>query len=58
MLLLVEDMPLCLVSALIQQTIHVLRLTQLYNIVLLYCYWLHVLASIDHYQANIYKIKT
>ena len=30
-------------SALIQQTIHVLRLTQLCDIVLLYCYWLLVL---------------
>jgi len=35
--------------------IYVLRLTQLYNIVLLFCYWLLVLASMDHHQANIYK---
>jgi hypothetical protein len=39
----------------IKQTIHVLRLTKLYNILLLYCYWLLVSASIDHHQASIYR---
>jgi hypothetical protein len=36
-------------------TIHVLRLTQLYNILLLYYCWLLVSASTDHHQANIKK---
>jgi hypothetical protein len=36
---------------------HVHHLTQLYNIVLLSCYWLLVSASLDHHQANIYKKK-
>ena len=39
----------------IKQTMHILHLTQLYNILLLYYYWLLVLGSVDHYQANIYK---
>jgi hypothetical protein len=39
----------------IKQTTHVRRLTKLYSILLLYCYWLLVSASIDHRQANIYK---
>ena len=32
-----------------------LRLTKLYNILLLYYYWPLVSASMDHHQANIYK---
>jgi hypothetical protein len=39
----------------IKQTIYVLRLTKLYNILLLYCYWLLVSASMDNHQANIYR---
>jgi len=42
-----------------EQTIHVLRLTQLYNILLLFCYLLQVSVSTDHHHANIYrKLKT
>ena len=36
---------------------YVLRLTQLYNILLFFYYWLLVSASTDHHQANIYKKK-
>jgi len=39
----------------LKQTIHVYCLTKLYNILLLYCYWLLVSASNDHHQANIYR---
>ena len=55
MLLLVQDIPFCVHSTLTKQTICVLRLTQLYNIVLLYWYWLLVSTSMDHHQDNIYK---
>ena len=34
---------------------HVLCLTQLHHILLLYDYWLLVSASMDHHQGNIYK---
>jgi len=33
------------------------RLTQLYNILLLSCYWLLVSTSLDNYQDNIYTKK-
>jgi len=37
--------------------IHILRLTQLYNTLLLFHYWLLVSASMDHHQGNIYQKK-
>jgi hypothetical protein len=40
---------------LMKQTTHVLRLTQLYNILSLFYYWLQISASLDRQQANIYK---
>ena len=36
----------------------VLRLTQLYNTVLLFYYWLQVSATGGHHQTDIYKQKT
>jgi len=47
--------PKQLLGTFIKQTVHVLHLTQLYNILLFYHYWLLVLATLDHHQANIYK---
>jgi len=47
--------PKQLLGTFIKQTIHVLHLTQLYNILLFYHYWLLVSATLYHHQANIYK---
>ena len=44
-----------ILSKLIKQTIHVFLLTRLYNILLLFYYWLQVSAWICHHQVNIKK---